>query len=297
MKNNSMKLFFWSGLFLCLILTSTVAASVPTLTTAAITSITLTGAVSGGNITSNGGAPVTARGVCWNSFTAPTTSNNKTTDATGTGTFTSTLTGLTAGSTYFVRAFATNSAGTNITHAPVVADWGINTSGAYCWYGNNAVSSDQYGILYNYYTTINNSNMCPAGWRVPTDADWTVLTSYLGGESVAGGKLKEEGITHWGSPNTGAANESGFTALAGGFRIGTGAFMQMFESGTFWSSSGFDATNSWFRGLGYNSASVNRSEKYKDLGFSVRCIQGEGQVLPAVTSTVISGITSTVCNL
>jgi phosphodiesterase/alkaline phosphatase D-like protein len=91
---------------------TTVTASAPTLTTTAITSITLTGAVSGGNITSDGGATVTARGVCWNNFTAPTTSNNKTTDASGTGTFTSTITGLTAGSTYFVRAYATNSAGT-----------------------------------------------------------------------------------------------------------------------------------------------------------------------------------------
>jgi len=94
---------------------TTVAASAPTLTTTAITSITLTGAVSGGNITSDGGASVTARGVCWNSFTAPTTDNNKTTDNTGTGTYTSTLTGLTAGSTYFVRAYATNSAGTTIS--------------------------------------------------------------------------------------------------------------------------------------------------------------------------------------
>jgi hypothetical protein len=91
---------------------TTLAATAPALTTTAITSITLTGAVSGGNITSDGGAPVTTRGVCWNSVTAPTTSNNKTTDATGTGTYSSTITGLTAGSTYFVRAYATNSAGT-----------------------------------------------------------------------------------------------------------------------------------------------------------------------------------------
>jgi uncharacterized protein (TIGR02145 family) len=92
---------------------TTVTASAPTLTTAAITSVTSTGAVSGGDITGDGGAPVTARGVCWNSITAPTVGNNKTTDESGTGSFTSTLTGLTAGSTYFVRAYATNSAGTN----------------------------------------------------------------------------------------------------------------------------------------------------------------------------------------
>jgi hypothetical protein len=92
---------------------STVAASVPTLTTTAITSVTYTTGTSGGNISDDGGAPVTSRGVCWNTVTGPTTSNSITSDGTGTGSFVSNLTGLTAGTTYYVRAYATNSAGTS----------------------------------------------------------------------------------------------------------------------------------------------------------------------------------------
>ena len=67
-------------------------------------------------------------------------------------------------------------------------------------------------------------NACPTGWHVPTDAEWTTLTGYFGGESVAGGKLKEPGTTHWNSPNTGADNSSGFTALPGGYRNCNGTF-------------------------------------------------------------------------
>ena len=91
---------------------STLSPSVPTLTTTAVTSITTTTASSGGNITSDGGASVTVRGVCWNTITAPTISNSKTSDGTGTGTFTSNLTGLIPGTIYYVRAYATNSVGT-----------------------------------------------------------------------------------------------------------------------------------------------------------------------------------------
>src|ERR1035437_4836347 len=92
-----------------------------------------------------------------------------------------------------------------------------------------------YGALYNYYT-VNTGKICPAGWHVPTDTEWSTLLKYLGGEGVAGGKLKETGLTQWLSPNTGATNESGFTALPGGFLFFDGTFKYVCYCGVWWSS-------------------------------------------------------------
>ena len=98
------------------------------------------------------------------------------------------------------------------------AAWALATE-AYCWYSDNyATYGTVYGALYNWYAVSDAKNIAPLGWHVATDAEWTTLTTYLGGESVAGGKLKEAGTSHWNTPNTEATNETGFTSLPGGYR-------------------------------------------------------------------------------
>jgi uncharacterized protein (TIGR02145 family) len=95
------------------------------------------------------------------------------------------------------------------------AEWKTLETPGCCWYENNEANKNIYGVIYNWHT-VNTGKLCPTGWHVPSDADWTTLTTYLGGESLAGGFLKEGGTAHWQSPNTGATNQSGFTALSGG---------------------------------------------------------------------------------
>jgi uncharacterized protein (TIGR02145 family) len=296
----------------------------PIITTTAISVITQTTATSGGNITSDGGATVTARGVCWSTTTGPTAAlSTKTTDNTGTGTFTSSITALTAGTVYYVRAYATNVAGTaygneisfitsvtdidgntyntvtigtqvwmaeNLkttkyndgTAIPNITDnaaWVALTTPAYCWYNNNAAKyKATYGAMYNWYTvdvaSNGGKNVCPTSWHVSTDAEWTTLTTYLGGGSVAGGKLKETGTTHWTTPNTGATNETGFTALPGGYRNNYGTCSYIGINGHWWSSSEGSTTYAWYSYMYYNYTNVYRDFYYgKYYGFSVRCVR------------------------
>jgi uncharacterized protein (TIGR02145 family) len=162
------------------------------------------------------------------------------------------------------------------TAIPLVTDntaWGNLTTPGYCWYNNDeAIYKATYGALYNWYT-VNTGTLCPTGWHVPTDDEWTTLTAYLGGESTAGGKLKETGTAHWISPNTGATNETGFTALPGGYRYSTGTYFNIGIYGTFWSSTGYSATDAWFRYMLYSNSIVKRDSDNKDYGFSVRCLR------------------------
>ena len=116
-------------------------------------------------------------------------------------------------------------------------------------------------------------NVCPTGWHVPSDAEWTTLTTFLGGEAVAGGKLKETGTTHWTAPNTGATNETGFTALPGGSRGGYGTYGSIGNYGNWWSSTESSATYAWGRYMGYDDAGVGRGGGSKQYGFSVRCVR------------------------
>jgi uncharacterized protein (TIGR02145 family) len=164
--------------------------------------------------------------------------------------------------------------GTVIPLVTVNSSWEALTTPGYCWWNNDATNNKAtYGALYNWYT-VNTGKLCPTGWHVPNDAEWTTLTTYLSGESVAGGKLKETGTTHWQSPNTGATNESGFTALPGGYRFGHGAFGYVGDGGFWWSSSEYSTINAWYRYMYYNSSSVFRySYYYKNFGFSVRCVK------------------------
>jgi uncharacterized protein (TIGR02145 family) len=152
--------------------------------------------------------------------------------------------------------------------------WGSLTSGGYCWYNNDNAGSADYGVLYNWYAVADVRNLAPAGWHVPDDAEWTTLMNYLGNVTVAGGKMKETDTTHWHSPNTGATNESGFTALPGGYRYtDNGSFRKMGYDGDWWSTTAVDADYAWFRNIYYNFASSGRYYYKKQNGFSVRCIQ------------------------
>jgi uncharacterized protein (TIGR02145 family) len=287
---------------------------IATLTTATITSITTTTAVSGGNITSDGGASVTARGVCWATTENPTVTGSHTSDGSGTGSFISNITGLATNMTYYVRAFANNSVGTgygnqvsfttdpiniididgNIynvirigtqlwmkenlkttkyndgANIPLVTDntaWSTVTTPAYCWYENNPTSyKDLYGGVYNWYA-VNNGKLCPSGWHVPT---------------VAGGKLKSTGTIEggdglWYSPNTGATNESGFTALPAGGRAADegyfGIFFTLGFSSYFWSNSETSPNFPTYYQFWNQSESVQQATFLKQTGFSVRCVK------------------------
>jgi uncharacterized protein (TIGR02145 family) len=147
----------------------------------------------------------------------------------------------------------------------------------YC-YNNDPANCSTYGGLYQwneimqYTTTPGTQGICPDGWHIPTDAEWTMLTDYLGGESVAGGKMKEAGLTHWASPNW-ATNESGFTALPGGYRYINGSFLGLAIYAYFWSSSQYDASDAWVQFLYYSSDDVLLYHTTKTCGFSARCVQ------------------------
>jgi len=426
----------------------------PTLNTLKVSSITMTNSTGGGDILSDGGALITERGLCYSTSVNPTIANNKTTSGTGTGSFTCSIEGLEAGTTYYLRAFATNSKGTSygdeisfttfplgttfkdftsviyyfhptaggsypdnpyggirssvktltfaqhgkaetnfavwdtvlcwitingdnsigfevsntwpyevklgdpndasrISHfdpvtgkiylyyyytgasgnrifweefTPVpeygsitdsdgntyktvtigtqtwmaenlkttkyndntdiqlvedASSWGGLTTPSYCWYNNDEASiKSVYGALYNWYT-VNTGKLCPTGWHVPTVAEWSALTDYLGDYTVAGGKLKEAGFTHWSSPNKSATNETGFTALPGGSR-NSSEFVYIGFAGFWWSSSTNEYNNDyatpWL--IYYSSSALNSSDALKQDGVSVRCLEDSETTTP-----------------
>lgn len=153
---------------------------------------------------------------------------------------------------------------------------------------SEAKSSDNYkiyGVLYNWPaaivdTSINVSELpigpqgiCPEGWHLPTDGEWTELTDFLGGRYIAGGKLKASGIECWASPNVDATNETGFTGLPSGNRSSSGTFENLNINAFWWSSTSNGVLNSWFRNVYYNNGDVYRIDFFKDAGFCVRCIK------------------------
>jgi uncharacterized protein (TIGR02145 family) len=164
------------------------------------------------------------------------------------------------------------------TDIPMVSDgndWSLLSTKAYCLYENNAGYTDIYGALYNWYT-IGTGKLCPTGWHVPGDAEWTELTEYLGGYTITGGKLKETGTSHWPAPNAGASNESGFLAVPGGRRFyTTGGFLNILEYSWWWSNTEYTAGGalSWYRFVSYNSAEIQWGAIEKESGLSVRCIK------------------------
>ncbi len=169
----------------------------------------------------------------------------------------------------------------------------------YC-YDNDAANCATYGGLYQwdemmqYSTQPGTQGICPTGWHIPTHVEWLVLTNFLGGESVAGGKLKETDTLHWNSPNTGANNQTGFTALPAGWRFDNGSFGYIGEIAVWWNSTEYSDSTSWDRYLVNNTGLVNAEYSGKEDGFSVRCIKDDNGITPFTVSTVaISNITET----
>jgi len=154
------------------------------------------------------------------------------------------------------------------------SDWANLSTGAYCNYNNETSNSSTYGRLYNWYAVSDSRNIAPIGWHVPTDAEWKTLTTYLGGEIVAGGKLKEIGTTHWKTPNSGADNSTSFTALPGGYRFSSiGTFTNIGMLGDWWSSTANYEDSAYLQFLIFNMGTLYRDYGYKGDGFSVRCIK------------------------
>ena len=156
--------------------------------------------------------------------------------------------------------------GTAIPNVTDFTAWYYSTTGAYCTY-NNTIRLDSiatFGILYNGYAVIDSRNIAPAGWHVPTDAEWKTLTTYLGGDSVAAGKMIEAGTKHWIDPNIGATNESGFSATPAGLLTLLYMFSALGYGVDYWSS-----TQGWSSPGGWNSAlwTLNLSNYYDQYGF------------------------------
>jgi uncharacterized protein (TIGR02145 family) len=152
--------------------------------------------------------------------------------------------------------------------------WATLTTGAWCYYLNDTANGPIYGKLYNWYAVNDPRGLAPIGYHVPTDAEWTTLITFLGGESVAGGKLKATGTTLWTSPNTDATNSSGFTGLPGGYRnYNDGTFSIVGDYGIWWSSSESGPTDAWSRYLSYSLGNASRYGNDKRVGFSVRLIK------------------------
>jgi len=157
--------------------------------------------------------------------------------------------------------------------------WAALTTGAWCYNNNDPANGAIYGKLYNWYAVHDPRGLAPIGWHIPSDSEWTVLSLLLGGDDIAGGKLKDTGTFEagtglWLAPNTGATNSSGFTGLPGGHRDPTtGAFFHINMVGHWWSSTQVDATNARMRTVVWSDNYI--AGPYHDMhyGFSVRCLK------------------------
>ena len=345
--------------------TVTPIATLPTVITSAVSNITETTATSGGEVTADGGAAVTVRGVCWSTSATPTIADNHTSDGAGLGTFTSNITGLTTSTTYYVRAYATNSVGTaygeTVTFTtnfivqscpPIVTDIDGNTYytvqiGGQCWmrenlrtsklmdgtsipFGSNAqndtdpcyyyLNNDMYslplvtrGYSYNWSAAL---MVCPIGWHLPSDAEWTILTNYLGSQNeyicdensdyIAKALASTEGWGSWANGECFPGDQSVYANNASGFgAVPTGAYEPLFNQGYFdwhayfWSATEYETNTAYYRFLISNSADVGRHYSDKSNGFSVRCLRDESgtdtiqATLPTVITSTVSGIMET----
>jgi uncharacterized protein (TIGR02145 family) len=153
------------------------------------------------------------------------------------------------------------------------ATWGTLTTPAYCWYNNNpGTYKKSYGALYNWFA-VNTGKLAPKGWHVPAETEWNILIGYLGGNLVAGGKMKESGTLHWESPNTGADNSSGFSALPGGARLSFGWYVSLGRYGFWWSVNDSIGGCTADRPLAYQSPEIWYDYSPKVHGYSVRCVK------------------------
>ena len=165
-------------------------------------------------------------------------------------------------------------------------EWSKLTTGAWCYYNNDPKNGKKYGKLYNWYAVSDPRGLAPEGWHVPSDAEWTKLTDFLGGNIIevkledgtkywliesVGGKLKS--VTLWNSPNEGATNSCGFTAFPGGIRTGGGWIDDIGKNGFFCSASEVNDGDAWFRALIYDYSGVLRGFGSKLDGLSCRCVR------------------------
>jgi uncharacterized protein (TIGR02145 family) len=301
MKNVNRKLTGILMLTSILCLQSCEKKQVPVITTSEITNIKSKTATGGGINTGEGSSTIAVRGISWSTKINPTINDNKTSDGLGIGTFQSLLTGLIPGTTYYLRAYATNSAGTTygneISFTTILADASGNvyerlvigeqiwmdrnlsttkysngdaiTSGVYVQQGS-ANNAEVYGQLSNWAVTVDSRNVCPTGWHVPSETEWNVLLSQVSTHA----ELKESGYTHWFAPNTGATNSIGFTALPGGYYSGS-VTTGIQAIASFWFRDEANATMGKGFKLYYNNdpdtGDLVYSEKYT--AFSVRCLK------------------------
>lgn len=159
---------------------------------------------------------------------------------------------------------------------PMVTDpsqWEQLKTGAWCYIGNDSSLGKIYGKLYNWFAVNDPRGLAPKGWHIASEKEWAILVKFLGGNDVAGGKLKEEGLSHWHSPNTGATNWSGFTGLPGGWRYYIRTDIQIGNYAYWWTSTEIDVTNAWSRALNNNDDNITSNVGYKVEGMSVRCIK------------------------
>jgi uncharacterized protein (TIGR02145 family) len=163
--------------------------------------------------------------------------------------------------------------GDPIPNVPGGTAWENLTTGAYCNYQDDTINATVYGRLYNWLAVNDSRIIAPVGWHIPTDTEFTILIDYLGGDSIAGGKLKEIGFEHWCYPNAGATNETGFTAVPGGYCNSLGVFDNKGYRGYYQSSTVYNAGNSWFRELVCEDDRVDRHYASKGSGHSVRCVK------------------------
>ena len=298
----------------------------PEVSTNNITAIDTLNATSGGNVINDGGAQVTAKGVCWSLTQNPTVDlNTKTIDGNGNDPFVSRLTGLTPNTTYHIRAYATNSVGTaygndvvfttqqltaplcgvniagmtwscknldiayyrngdpipNVTNA---AEWMNLTTGAWCWYNNDSVNYSKYGRMYNWYAVNDPRGLAPSGWHVATETEWNKLfknidansdtiCNYCTSSLTAGGPMKTIGLFNWISPNTGATNSTGFSALPGGMRNQIGNFSVTGHYAIWWSADEFDTWTAFYRYVYYANTTASRYYIDKHYGHHVRLVK------------------------
>lgn len=303
-----------------------------TIETSQVTLITEATAVCGGTISADGGSAVTARGICWNTSSTPTIDDFKTANGSGSGSFTSSITGLKPGTTYFVRSYASNSAGTSYgnelsfttsdtitdidgnvyttvtigtqvwmvenlkttkyvdgTSIPLVNDgtaWTNLATSGYCWYNNDAANKTTFGALYNWYA-VNTGKIAPIGWHVPTNTEWTTLTTYLtnngfgyggSGSEIAKSMASTSGwVTSSSAGDVGndqsSNNSSGFAAFPGGLRTNDGSFLNMTGTGSWWSSTSSNYGAAWCLSMGAANSIVSIGQIRVQEGYSVRCIR------------------------
>lgn len=263
------------------------------ITTGEITDTTTTTA------TANGGAPVTTRGVCWSSSQNPTIADAFITDGSGTGSFASSITGLTPNTTYYVKAYVTNSAGTGYGNEIIFKTYSMlndsrdgqeyktteigeqwwmagnlnfyTSSGSWYYDNDSTTHSETYGRLYTWETA---KNVCPDGWHLPTDSEWKELEIFLGMTQA------QADNTGWRGTDQGVQlsidGDSRFEALFAGYRFYTGAFYDLGTSAYFWNSTEASGDFAWCRFITAEEyTGVNRSGFLKESSFSVRCVQNE----------------------